>query len=119
MLKWLTLASMIIYIACFAMSLGPIMWLVIAEIFPLQVRGLGSSIAISACWFFNGVVTFTFEYLIQAFGPGGTFFLYASLCLAGWVFVLRMIPETKGISLEMIENNLRAGKRSRFLGAVE
>lgn len=115
-LKWLTLMSMVIYIACFAMSLGPIMWLVIAEIFPLQVRGVGSSFAVSANWFFNGVVTFSFKYMLAYFGTAGTFFIYAIMCLAGWMFVKLYVPETKGVSLESIENNLRLGKRSRDLG---
>lgn len=117
-LRWLTLSSMIIYIACFAMSLGPIMWLVISEIFPLQIRGVGSSLAVSMCWLFNGVVTFSFQYMLEACGTSGTFCVYAVLCLIGWMFIKHFLPETKGISLEAIENNLRLGKRSRDLGVV-
>ena len=117
-LKWLTLISMIIYIACFAMSLGPIMWLMISEIFPLKIRGLGSSLAVSASWFFNGVVTFTFKYMLEYFGTTGTFLIYAVMCFAGWAFVKQFVPETRGVSLESIEHNLRLGKRSRDLGVV-
>ncbi|OGO95217.1 MAG: MFS transporter [Coxiella sp. RIFCSPHIGHO2_12_FULL_42_15] len=118
LLRWLTLLSMIIYIACFAMSLGPMMWLVISEIFPLQIRGLGSSLAVSVCWLFNGIVTFSFRYLLDTLGTAGTFCTYAIVCLLGWVFVKRFLPETKGVSLESIENNLRLGKRSRDLGVI-
>ena len=115
-LKGLTLLSMIIYIACFAMSLGPVMWLMISEIYPLKVRGLGSSLAVSACWFFNGVVTFSFKFMLDAMGISGTFAFYAIMCAVGWIFVHRFVPETRGVSLESIEHNLRLGKSSRELG---
>jgi sugar porter (SP) family MFS transporter len=116
LLKWLALGSMVIYIACFAMSLGPIMWLVISEIFPLEVRGIGSSLAVSACWGFNLIVAVSFLTLINALGPSGTFLIFAVFSIAAIVFVHRLVPETKGVSLEHIETNLRAGIPSRDLG---
>lgn len=115
-LKGLTLLSMVIYIACFAMSLGPVMWLMISEIFPLKIRGLGSSLAVSACWFFNGVVTFSFKFMLEYLGVTGTFLFYAVMCGLGWLFVKKIVPETRGVSLEAIEHNLRLGKSSRELG---
>lgn len=116
MLRWFALGSMILYIMCFAISLGPIMWLMIAEIFPLEIRGLGSSLAVSASWGFNMIVALTFLTLVKSFGAQGAFFLYAMLSVFGVVFVITMIPETKGTTLEKIENNLRAGVRARDLG---
>lgn len=116
--KWLALASMILYIACFAISLGPIMWLVISEIFPLTIRGFASSLSIAASWGFNMIVALTFLSLVKTLGPGGTFLLYCIISILGWLFVYFMVPETKGISLEHIEVNLRAGKKSRELGAA-
>jgi SP family galactose:H+ symporter-like MFS transporter len=115
-LKWLSLASMVIYIASFAMSLGPIMWLIIAEVFPLEVRGVGSSLAIAVSWAFNALVAFTFLTLINHLGTGGTFLLYAALSALGIIFVYKVVPETKGVSLEHLEANLRAGVPSRKLG---
>lgn len=114
--KALPLASMILYIACFAISLGPIMWLIISEIFPLEIRGLGSSIAVGASWGFNMIVTLTFLPLIHLLSASLTLFLYAIFCLLGLWFVQAIVPETKGIHLETIEANLRAGLKGRQLG---
>lgn len=115
-LKWIAFGSMILYIACFAMSLGPIMWLMITETFPLEVRGVGSSIAVSACWGFNMIVALTFPRLLEIWGTSGTFFAYGLFALLGIVFVFYQVPETKGMELEQIEANLRRGLRARDLG---
>lgn len=117
-LGWLTVGSMIFYIACFAMSLGPIMWLVISEIFPLQIRSIGISVAVSCCWAFNMLVALTLLSLIDALGISGTFWLYAALCAIGVLFVYFLVPETKGCTLEQIERNLRAGRAPRELGVA-
>jgi len=118
-IKWLTLASMLIYIIGFGISLGPIMWLMIAEIFPLRVRGLGSSIATSINWGSNWLVTFTFLTLIQYFNISGTFLIYAVFSILSLFFIYFYVPETRGVSLEEIEMNLYAGKPLRHLGAPE
>lgn len=115
-LRWIAVASMIIYIAMFAMSLGPVMWLIISEIFPLNVRGLGVSLAVAANWFFNMLVSLTFLTFINTLGASLTFFMYAILCFLAWIFVYKLVPETKECSLEEIENNLKAGKTSRNIG---
>lgn len=115
-LKWFALGSMVLYIACFAISLGPIMWLMFSEIFPLSIRGLGSSIAASFQWGLNMIVALTFLTLVQLLTPAGTFLLFAAISVIGIFFVYYMVPETKGISLEEIEANLMAGKKSRDLG---
>ncbi len=115
-LRWIAVGSMVVYIASFAMSLGPIMWLIISEIFPLNIRGVGASLAISASWGFNMLVSLTFLTLIELIGPSHTFWLYAFLCILGWLFVYFIVPETRGCSLEHIEQNLRLGRPSRELG---
>jgi sugar porter (SP) family MFS transporter len=117
-LRWVAVASMVIYIASFAMSLGPIMWLIISEIFPLNIRGVGASLAISISWGFNMLVSMTFLTLIQFIGTSHTFWLFAFLCVLGWIFIYFIVPETKNCSLEQIENNLRLGRPSRELGAA-
>jgi sugar porter (SP) family MFS transporter len=100
--SWIALISVGVYVASFAISLGPIAWLVIAEIYPLDVRSAAMSYATVANWFFNFVVSLTFLSLVHGIGPSWTFWIYAIMCAAGIVFVYRMIPETKGKSLEEI-----------------
>lgn len=115
-LKWFALSSMILFIAGFAISLGPIMWLIIAEIFPLEIRGFATSAMVSMSWLFNFIVAQSFLTLINALGQSGTFMIYAAICSLGLLFVFFKVPETKGTSLEQIEENLRAGVASRDLG---
>jgi len=97
------LALTLCTIGCYAMSLAPVTWVLISEIFPNRVRGLAVSIAVSALWIACFVLTFTFPMLDSALGASGTFWLYAAICLAGFVFVKRWVPETMGRSLEEIE----------------
>jgi SP family xylose:H+ symportor-like MFS transporter len=91
--------------ACFAMTLGPVTWVLISEIFPNRVRGAAVSIAVSALWIACFVLTYTFPLLNQALGAAGTFWLYGAICFAGLVFVLLCVPETMGKTLEQIEAN--------------
>lgn len=115
-LKWLTLISMLVFIAGFAISLGPIMWLMIAEIFPLKVRGLGASLATCINWGSNWLVAITFLSLINSLGISRTFGIYFIISLISILFIYFLVPETKGCSLEDIEANLYAGKSPRYLG---
>jgi sugar porter (SP) family MFS transporter len=116
-LQAMSVAGMLLYVACFAFSLGPVMWLMIAELFPLSVRGWGSSLATAVNWGSNMVVTYTFLMLVNAFGASGTFLVYLVFTLLSLVFVHYYVPETKNISLEEIEKNLYAGKPARYIGA--
>ncbi|MEO8400644.1 MAG: sugar porter family MFS transporter [Gammaproteobacteria bacterium] len=118
LLKWTAMSSMLLYIACFAFSLGPIMWLMIAEIYPLKVRGLGSSLATAANWGSNMFVAITFLTLIQFFGASGTFFIYSLISLVGIFFIYYLVPETKHVTLEQIEAHLQTGLSFRKLGAM-
>lgn len=102
----LAVGGMIAYIICFAISLGPICWLVISEIFPAELRGVGASFATSANWMFNGVVAATFLTLVNRFGASGTFWLYATVCLIALVFIYFFVPETKGKTLEEIQTEM-------------
>ncbi len=98
----LTLSSL----GCYALSLAPVTWVLIAEIFPNRVRAAGVSVAVSALWVACFVLTFAFPLLQRAVGIAATFWTYAAICLAGFVFVWRRVPETKGRSLEQIERDL-------------
>jgi len=90
--------------ACFAMTLGPVTWVLISEIFPNRMRGAAVSIAVSALWIACFILTYTFPLLNSALGPAATFWLYAGICFAGFVFVLFSVPETMGKTLEEIES---------------
>ena len=116
-LKWIGVLSLALYIASFAIGLGPVFWLLISEIFPLNVRGQAASVATMANWLSNFVVSLTFLSLLNALGSVWTFLLYAVLCLVGVWFCLRFVPETRGVPLEWIERDLRARRPLRKLGA--
>jgi len=98
-----TLTLVVAAIACYAMSLAPVTWVVISEIFPNRVRGLAVSIAVSALWIGSFVLTYTFPRLNHNLGAAGTFWIYAFVCAFGFVFIKRQLPETRGKTLEDIE----------------
>ena len=98
----LILASMAVY----GMSLAPVTWVVISEIFPNRIRGAAMSVAVAALWTACFILTYTFPILNAMLGSAGTFWLYAGICIAGLLYVLFSLPETKGKSLEQIEREL-------------
>ena len=100
------LILVVLAIACYAMSLAPVTWVVISEIFPTRVRGAAMSIAITALWSACFILTYSFPVLNARLGPAGTFWSYGVICLAGWLFLYLRLPETKGKSLEQIELEL-------------
>jgi MFS transporter, SP family, galactose:H+ symporter len=116
-LKFIGVLSLALYIASFAIGLGPVFWLLISEIFPLNVRGQAASVATMANWLSNFIVSLTFLSLLNALGSVWTFILYAVLCGVGVWFCFRFVPETKGVPLEFIERDLRARRPLRKLGA--
>jgi MFS family permease len=93
-------------IGCYAMSLAPITWVLISEIFPNRIRGAAISIAVSSLWVACFILTFTFPILNKSLGPAKTFWAYALVCLLGFIFILARVPETKGKTLEQIERDL-------------
>ena len=93
-------------IACYAMSLAPITWVVISEIFPNRIRGAAMSVVVSSLWIGCTVLTLTFPYLKAGLGAHGAFWLYGIICVIGFVVILMKLPETKGKSLEDIEREL-------------
>jgi sugar porter (SP) family MFS transporter len=111
----MALAALLLYIAGFAIGLGPVFWLMISEIFPLAVRGPAMSVCTVANWAFNFGVSFTFLTLVSALGRDGAFWLYAGIAVLAIVFFWARVPETKGRTLEDIERDLGAdagdGKR--------
>jgi MFS transporter, SP family, arabinose:H+ symporter len=104
----LILACVLSYTGFFAFAMGPIPWVVISEIFPTKIRGRAASIATSALWTSTLVVTLTFLSLIRWLGVSGTFGIYAILSVATFVFIWKMVPETKGKTLEQIQQEWEA-----------
>jgi len=102
----ISVISVAVYVGFFAIGLGPVFWLLISEIFPLALRGRAMSLATVACWVFNMIVSATFLDLVAAVGTAGAFLSYAVLSIAGLIFVSAVVPETKGLSLEQIEEDL-------------
>ena len=92
-------------IACYAMSLAPVTWVIISEIFPNKIRGTAMSVAVTSLWVACFILTYTFPLLNNALGAAGTFWIYAVICLAGLIFLSVRLPETKGKSLEEIEES--------------
>ena len=98
------LLLVVLAIACYAMSLAPVTWVVLSEIFPNRIRGAAMAVATVSLWLASFLLTYTFPLLNSAFGASGTFWLYGIICLGGLLFIYRTLPETKGKSLEEIEH---------------
>jgi MFS transporter, SP family, xylose:H+ symportor len=103
------LALVLAAIACYALTLAPATWVVIAEIFPNRVRGSAVSVAVTALWAACFVLTYTFPAMNAALGTAGVFWTYAAICMAGLLFFYLRLPETRGKTLEEIELSLRIG----------
>ncbi len=93
-------------IASYAMSLAPVTWVLISEIFPNRIRGAAVAVAVFSLWVASTILVLTFPYLNRSLGAHGTFWVYGGICLVGFLVVLRKLPETKGKSLEQIEREL-------------
>lgn len=103
---FIMIVFVVLAIGFYAMSLGPITWVLLSEIFPNRVRGVAMAVCTAALWIASFLLTYTFPFLNSGLGTGGTFMLYAAICFFGFIFVLRRIPETKGKSLEKLEKEL-------------
>lgn len=101
-------------IACYAMTLGPVTWVLLSEIFPDRVRATAMGVCTFALWAACFILTYTFPILNYAFGSYGTFWIYAGICMAGYLFFLIRLPETKDKSLDKIEEELVCGSKSEI-----
>ncbi len=107
----LILACILLYIAAFAASLGPVTWVFIAEIYPNRLRSEGMSVAVVFLWAAVFLVSLTFPYMLNALGGGTAFLVFGVMCVVYLVFLITRVPETKGKSLEELEEILVRGKR--------
>lgn len=112
----ITFVALVLYISAFAIAIGPMPWVMMAEVFPLNVRALGMSLASLVNWGFNFLVVFSFPVLVAEFGLAVVFGIYAAVCIVGLAFTLWLVPETNGVSLEEIERHLNSGRPLRHLG---
>lgn len=103
---FLLLLLVVLAIACYAVSLGAVVWVILAEIFPTRVRGTAVAVSTFALWGACFILTYTFPILNNWLGAYGTFWLYGVICLAGYLFITFRLPETKQKSLEEIEKEL-------------
>lgn len=132
--KYMTVGFTLLYVTFFAMSVGPLGWLIISEVFPQKLRGLGSSLGSITVWVCNSIVTFTFFKIAHLFSipgteitvggesvcnPAGSFLFYALIAVLGMVWGYYYLPETKGVSLEDIEEHWKQGGSPRKLKAVK
>jgi SP family sugar porter-like MFS transporter len=100
------LIMVVVAIACYAMSLAPVTWVVLSEIFPNRIRGFAMSVGTFSLWAACFILTYTFPLLNQVLKASGTFWVYGFICILGFLFILKRLPETKGKSLEEIEHEL-------------
>jgi sugar porter (SP) family MFS transporter len=106
-LSWVTLAGLMLYIASFAVSFGPLLWVMLPEIFPLKARGSGTGISALSNWGANFVVAQAFLPLVGLIGRSAVFWSLAGICILAALFIYFLVPETRGRSLEQIEADLR------------
>ena len=116
--SYIILACMVAFVAFVQMFIGTCVWLLLSEIFPLSVRGFAMGIAVFVLWCTNALISFLFPVLNSALGSTGTFGLFVLVNLASLAFVYRSVPETKGITLEGLEEHLEAHHDSRSPAAV-
>jgi SP family galactose:H+ symporter-like MFS transporter len=115
-LGYVAILALLIFIIGFAMSAGPIIWVLCSEIYPLSGRDLGVSFSTATNWIANAIVGQTFLLLLAGFGNGNTFLLYGVLNVLFIIFFVLFVPETKGVSLEKIEANLLSGLPLKHIG---
>ncbi|ROL42529.1 Solute carrier family 2, facilitated glucose transporter member 8 [Anabarilius grahami] len=110
-LAWLAVGSMGLFITGFALGWGPTPWLVMSEIFPTRVRGLGSALCVLTNWTCAFIVTKTFHNLMDAITSAGTFWMFSGLCALNVIFTAVFVPETKGKTLEEIQARFKGTHR--------
>jgi SP family sugar porter-like MFS transporter len=103
---WPMLLLVVLAIACYAMSLAPVVWVVLSEIFPVRIRGAAMAVSTFFLWTACFLLTYTFPILNEWLKASGTFWIYGGICFAGFLFIRSQLPETKGKSLEELEKEL-------------
>ncbi|RYM06483.1 sugar porter family MFS transporter [Sporolactobacillus sp. THM7-7] len=110
-LPFIVLSLIIVFLAFMQGSVGPVTWLILAEIFPIHMRGLGMGVSVFCLWIVNFAIGFSFPILLNYIGLSTTFFVFVGLGIAGILFVTKYMPETRNRSLEELENSFRSYNR--------
>ncbi|XP_073028290.1 sugar transporter ERD6-like 16 [Primulina eburnea] len=102
---FLAISGVLVYVASFSIGMGAVPWVIMSEIFPIHVKGLAGSLVVLVNWLGAWAVSYTFNFLMS-WSPPGTFFVYAGVCLLAVLFVVKVVPETKGKTLEEIQASI-------------
>lgn len=103
---WMLLAFIILTPAFFAFGLGPTVWVVLSEMFPNKIRGAAMSVATFSLWVACYILTLTFPIFVEQFNQANTFWIYAVICFIGFIVIYKLLPDTKGVTLEKLEKML-------------
>ncbi|CAH0243664.1 Galactose-proton symporter [Rahnella aquatilis] len=114
--KYFSIAMLLMFIVGFAMSAGPLIWVLCSEIQPLKGRDFGITVSTATNWIANMIVGATFLTMLDSLGNANTFWVYAALNVVFIFITIALIPETKNVSLEHIERNLMKGEALRDIG---
>jgi len=102
---WLPLTSLLIYVSAFCIGIGTVSWILIGELLPAKVRGLGGSVAASTSWLSSFVITKTFIDIQRSLTRAGSFWFFGGFCVLGVLFGTFVLPETKGKSPEDVQKH--------------
>jgi major inositol transporter-like SP family MFS transporter len=111
--SYVILACMVVFVAFVQMFIGTCVWLLLSEIFPLSIRGFAMGIAVFVLWCTNALISFLFPVLNSSLGSTGTFLLFVAINAGSWLFVHRLVPETKGTTLEELEDRFETEGAAR------
>ncbi|KAK8282873.1 hypothetical protein V6Z12_D08G056100, partial [Gossypium hirsutum] len=103
----LVLSGLLIFVGSFAIGMGAVPWVLLSEIFPINVKGAAGSLVNLEHWFGGWAVSYTFNFLMD-WSPSGTFLVYSGVCAASIIFVNKVVPETKGRTLEEIQASINS-----------
>jgi MFS transporter, SP family, galactose:H+ symporter len=117
-ISWICVIASLVFIACYAVSLSGMAYVIMTELFPLHIRSAGIALVSSIGWGINMLISAYFLHFANSVGFANTYWFYAILTSVGLLFVTMFVPETKHVSLEHIEKNLYAGISSRYLGKI-
>jgi major inositol transporter-like SP family MFS transporter len=106
-LPYLILTLTVTFLAFQQGAISPVTWLMLSEIFPLQVRGLGMGVTVFFLWVVNFLIGLTFPILLDKVGLSTTFYIFFALGIMAITFVKKCLPETRGLTLEQLEQNFR------------
>jgi MFS family permease len=113
-ISWLPLVCLVVYIGAYCMGIGPLPWIVMSEVLPLNVKGTAGGIATSVCWIFSFIITNSFQTFIDYLGRYSAFLLFGINSGLATLFIYYKVPETKGISLQEIQQKLAGMRRENL-----